>query len=78
MFLTLSVRSIERNEHGVMHIMVSPPLCFQPTADGGLVARIFVVEVALEKPLFSWDHNHRDEGDSRNKRHEQPKVIQPN
>jgi hypothetical protein len=50
----------------------------KPTADGGLVARILVVEVALEKPFFSWNNNHRDEANSWNKHYEQPKVIQPN
>jgi hypothetical protein len=47
-------------------------------AISALVARILVVEVALEKPFFSWDHNRRDEADSWNERYEQPKVIQPN
>jgi len=42
----------------------------QPTANGGLVARIVVVEVALEKAFFSWDHNRRDEADSWNERYE--------
>jgi hypothetical protein len=56
----------------------SPRTLLQPTADGGLVARILFVEVALEKPLFSSDHNHRDEADSWNERCEQPQVIQPN
>ena len=42
----------------------------QPTANGGLVARIVVVEVALEKAFFSWDHNRRDEADSWNERDE--------
>jgi hypothetical protein len=50
----------------------------QPTADGGLVARILVVEVALEKLFFSRDHNHRDETDRWNERYEESKVIQPN
>jgi len=50
----------------------------QPTADGALVARILVVEIALEKPFFSWDHNHRDDTDRWNERYEEPKVIQPN
>jgi hypothetical protein len=49
----------------------------QPTADGGLVARIPAVEVALEKPFLSWDHNHRGETDRWNERYEEPKVIQP-
>jgi hypothetical protein len=50
----------------------------QPTAHSGLVAQILVVEVALEKPFFSWDHNRRNEADSWRERYEQPKVIQPN
>jgi hypothetical protein len=36
------------------------------------------MEVALEKSLFSWDHNRSDEGDSGNKRDEQPNVVRPN
>jgi len=61
--------------HDSQLTMIAP---LQPTADGGLVARILVVEVALEKPFFSWNHNRRDEADSWNERYEQPKVIQPN
>jgi len=52
-------------------------LLLQPTADAGLVARILVRVVALEKPFFSWDHNHRDYTDCRNERYEKPKIIQP-
>jgi hypothetical protein len=36
----------------------------QPAADGGLVARILVVEVALEELFFPWDHNQRNEAGS--------------
>jgi hypothetical protein len=36
------------------------------------------MEMALEKPLFSWDYNRGDEGDSGNERDEQPNVVQPN
>ena len=50
----------------------------QPTPGSGLVARILFMEVALEKPLFSWDYNRDDEGDSGNERDEQPNVVQPN
>src|SRR5215472_4241485 len=50
----------------------------QPTADGSLVTRILVVKVSLEKPFFSWDHQHHDEGGGGNEGEEQPKVIQPN
>ena len=60
-----------------LHVSGPGPVS-QPTADAGLVARILVVEVALEKPFFSRDHNHRNEADSWNERCEQPKVIQPN
>jgi len=47
----------------------------QPTADSRFVARILIVEVALEKPFFPWDHNRRDEADGGNERYQQPKVI---
>jgi hypothetical protein len=50
----------------------------QPAADGGLVARILVVEVALEELFFPWDHNQRDETGSGSEGYEQPKIIQPN
>lgn len=50
----------------------------QPTADVGLVAQILVGEGALEKPLFSRDHNRRDEANSQHESYEQPKVIHPN
>ena len=50
----------------------------QPTADGGLVARILLLEVLFEKSFFSWDDKDPDEPDSWNERYEQPKVIQPN
>jgi hypothetical protein len=50
----------------------------QPTADLSLVARILVIEVAFEEPFFSWDHNHRNDANSRNERYQQPSVVQPN
>ncbi len=50
----------------------------QRTTDGGLVVRILALEVVLEKPFFSWDHNHRYEADSWDERCKQSQVIQPN
>jgi hypothetical protein len=46
----------------------SPPS--QPTADPSPVARIVVVEVAFEEPFLPWNHNHRDQADSRNERYQ--------
>jgi hypothetical protein len=54
----------------------SPPS--QPTANPSLVARILVVEVAFEEPFLPWNHNHRNDADSRNERYQQPSVVQPN
>jgi hypothetical protein len=42
----------------------------QPTADLSLVARILIIEVAFEEPFFPWNHNHRDQADSRNERYQ--------
>src|SRR6516225_2913261 len=68
-----------RKDHlAAIHCTFPANFFLQPTADRGLVARILVVEVALEKPFFSWDHNHRYQADSWNERYQKPEVIQPN
>jgi hypothetical protein len=36
---------------------------------------MLVVEVAFEKSFLSWNHNHRKDADSWNKRYEQPKIA---
>jgi len=42
----------------------------QPTADLSLVAQILVIEVPFEEPFLPWNHNHRDQADSRNERYQ--------
>jgi hypothetical protein len=37
-----------------------------------------VVEVAFEEPFLPWNHNHRDQADSRNERYQRPESVQPN
>ena len=49
----------------------------QPTTDPGLVARILIAKIVFQKPFFAWDHNHRDDADSRNQHYHEPQIMQP-